>query len=168
MPYKILSFPTHPWGPESDPVLFAFVIKVFSGSFVMHLKVSVVRQVRQVCPATVGFTKIALIREWSYDMGSGCHTWWQRERLDTHQPTAGRAFEGRGKHCPSSINSYLSLKNTTALQHKQRTQLTENTRTGQYLHSSRLMRDCWELPGIKLIKSAILNSHKHQKTPFYL
>ena len=103
------------WGPESDPVLFASVMKVFTGHFIKCLKFSVVHQVRPVCNETLEFTETALIREWSYDMGSGCHTWWQRERLDTHQQTAGRGFEGRGKHSPSCTNLHFTLKNTIVL-----------------------------------------------------
>ena len=41
----------------------AFVIKVFTGHFVMCLKFSVVHQVRPVCNETVEFTETALIRE---------------------------------------------------------------------------------------------------------
>ena len=80
------------WGPESDPVL-CFCDKSVHWHFIMCLKFSVVHQVRPVCNETVEFTETALIREWSYDMGSGCHTWWQRERLDTHRQTAGEVLK---------------------------------------------------------------------------
>lgn len=116
-------------------------MEVFSENFLMHLMFSVECRVRQVCPDAVEFTRAALIRIKLWHEVRMSHLMAERERLDTHQQTSERGFEGRGKLRPSSANLYLPLKTILLSTHEQSRQLMGNTGTGRYFRSPRLMRD---------------------------